>query len=75
MHLTVVTYNVGSGLWGPGRLAELLLETEADIVGLQELAAVQAELLATFGGVYSYQVLSHRLLRQIAAQPLYVRQS
>src|SRR5579864_9571625 len=53
-----MTYNVGNGLADPGRLADLLLETEADIVGLQELAAVQAELLAdVLAGVYPYQLL------------------
>jgi len=53
-----MTFNVGNGLADPGRLAALLLETEADIVGLQELAGVQAELLAdVLGGLYPYQVL------------------
>jgi hypothetical protein len=52
VHSTVMTYKLGNGLADPGRLATLLLETEADIVGLQELAAVQAELLAdVLGGV------------------------
>jgi hypothetical protein len=58
VHLTVMTYNVGNGLADPARLATLLPETEADIVGLQELAAVQAELLVdVLGGMYPYKVL------------------
>jgi endonuclease/exonuclease/phosphatase family metal-dependent hydrolase len=76
VQLTVMTHNVGNGLADPGRLATLLLETDADIVGLQELAAVQAELLADgLRSVYSYQVLAPRLPRQGAAEPLSVRTS
>jgi endonuclease/exonuclease/phosphatase (EEP) superfamily protein YafD len=53
-----MTYNVGNGLAEPGRLANLLLKTAADIVGLQEVAAVQAEVLAVdLADVYPYQLL------------------
>ena len=53
-----MTYNVGNGLADPERLATLLQETAADIVGLQELAAVQAEVLDDLlAGVYPYQLL------------------
>lgn len=53
-----MTYNVGNGLAQPGRLATLLLETAADVVGLQELAALQAEALAgDLASLYPYQVL------------------
>ncbi len=40
--LTVMTFNVGNGLAPPDRLVALLRQAEADIVGLQELAAPQS---------------------------------
>jgi endonuclease/exonuclease/phosphatase family metal-dependent hydrolase len=56
--LTVMTYNVGAGLAGPGRLIEVLRQSGADLIGLQELAPEQgaaiAELLAAD---YPFQVL------------------
>src|SRR3982074_2288417 len=53
-----MTYNVGNGLAEPARLASLLRRTSADLVGLQELAAPQAEALtAELTDVYRYQLL------------------
>ena len=39
--LTVMTYNVGAGLAAPLRLVEVLRQSGADIIGLQELAPEQ----------------------------------
>jgi len=44
--VSVMTYNVGNGLAHPSRLAHLLRLGAADLVGLQELALPQAEVLA-----------------------------
>jgi endonuclease/exonuclease/phosphatase family metal-dependent hydrolase len=53
-----MTYNVGNGLADPRRLAELLRQAAADLVGLQELARTQADALAAdLASVYPYQVL------------------
>jgi endonuclease/exonuclease/phosphatase family metal-dependent hydrolase len=53
-----MTYNVGNGMAEPNRLADLLREMNADVVGLQELAAPQAQVLATaLANVYAHQVL------------------
>lgn len=53
-----MTYNVGNGLAAPARLASLLRGAAADLVGLQELAAPQAELVASdLGDQFPYQVL------------------
>jgi len=58
MALTVMTYNVGNGLAAPERLARLLRALGADLVGLQELAAPQADVLATeLRSLYPCQVL------------------
>jgi hypothetical protein len=43
MPLTLMTYNVGNGLAQPSRLAHLLRQSDADLIGLQELARAQAE--------------------------------
>ena len=55
---TVMTYNVGNGLARPERLARLLRESDADLIGLQELTPDQA---ATLGPElrcdYPYQSL------------------
>jgi len=54
-----MTYNVGNGLADPGLLATLLKKTAADVVGLQELAAAQAEVLAVdLADLYPYQLLA-----------------
>jgi vancomycin resistance protein VanJ len=43
--LTVMTYNVGSGLTEPGGLVEMLRASDADIIGLQELSEEQTTVL------------------------------
>jgi vancomycin resistance protein VanJ len=56
--LTVMTYNVGAGLADPGRLVEVLRQSGADIVGVQELAPDQGTAIAALlGNDYPYQVL------------------
>jgi endonuclease/exonuclease/phosphatase (EEP) superfamily protein YafD len=55
---TVMSYNVGNGMAKPERLVTLLRESGADVVGLQELAATQAEALAAeLGEAFPHQVL------------------
>ena len=44
--LTVMTYNVGAGLAAPPRLVEVLRQSGADIIGLQELAPEQGAAIA-----------------------------
>jgi endonuclease/exonuclease/phosphatase (EEP) superfamily protein YafD len=59
VRLTVMTYNVGNGLADPSRLANLLRESPADLVGLQELAVPQAEVMASdLTSIYPYQILT-----------------
>jgi len=56
--LTVMTYNIGAGLAPPLRLVEVLRESNADIIGLQELAPEQGEAIAThLIAEYPHQVL------------------
>ena len=56
--LTVMTYNVGAGLADPPRLVEVLRESRADIIGLQELAPEQGAAIARLLDVeYPHQVL------------------
>ena len=56
--LTVMTYNVGAGLAGPLRLVEVLRQSEADIIGLQELAPDQGAAIARLlRADYPHQVL------------------
>ena len=56
--LTVMTYNVGAGLADPRRLVEVLRQSSADVVGVQELAPEQGEAIAELlGDDYPYQVL------------------
>ena len=56
--VTVMTFNVGNGLARPRRLIPFLHASDADIVGLQELATIQAEAIATdLTTVYPYQEL------------------
>lgn len=43
--ITVLSYNVGNGLAPPARLARYLAESDADIIGLQELSVPQAEVI------------------------------
>jgi endonuclease/exonuclease/phosphatase family metal-dependent hydrolase len=56
--LTVMTYNVGAGLAAPQRLVEVLRESGADIIGLQELAPEQGAAIADLlDSDYPHQVL------------------
>ena len=56
--LTVMTYNVGAGLAAPLRLVEVLRQSGADIIGLQELAPEQGAAIADLlGSDYPYHVL------------------
>jgi len=56
--LTVMTYNIGAGLAEPRRLVEVLRQSDADVIGVQELAAEQGEAIAAqLGDAYPYQVL------------------
>ena len=56
--LTVMTYNVGAGLAEPSRLVEVLRQSGADIIGLQELASDQGAAIADqLGNDYPHQVL------------------
>jgi endonuclease/exonuclease/phosphatase family metal-dependent hydrolase len=53
-----MTYNVGNGLAEPMRLAGLLRDVAADVVGLQELAPRQADTLRSdLRDLYPFQVL------------------
>lgn len=52
-----MTYNVGNGLAYPDRLVNLIRGAAADVVGLQELALPQAEVLAEVADLYQHQVL------------------
>jgi endonuclease/exonuclease/phosphatase (EEP) superfamily protein YafD len=54
VRLSVVTFNLGNGMADPRQVHLLLERTDADVVGLQELAADQADALA---GRYPHQVL------------------
>jgi len=54
----VMTHNAGNGHAQPPTLARVLLESQADIIGLQEITIEQAEALNTLlGDVYPYRVL------------------
>jgi endonuclease/exonuclease/phosphatase (EEP) superfamily protein YafD len=56
--LGVLTYNLGNGMADPRRLIRLLERIDADVVGLQEVAAAQGEALANdLASTYPYQVL------------------
>jgi vancomycin resistance protein VanJ len=55
--ISAMTFNVGNGLAQPWQLAELLKRNRVDVVGLQELAVEQAEVLAELRSLYPYQVL------------------
>src|SRR5215212_11985252 len=56
--LTVMTYNVGAGLAAPRRLVEVLRQSGADIIGLQELAPEQGAAIADqLQGDYPQHVL------------------
>jgi endonuclease/exonuclease/phosphatase family metal-dependent hydrolase len=56
--LTVMTYNVGNGLAPPARLVAGIRACDADLVGLQELSALQAQAIrADLADDFPYQVL------------------
>jgi vancomycin resistance protein VanJ len=56
--LTVMTYNVGAGLASPLRLVEVLQQSGADVIGLQELAPEQGTAIADLLGTdYPHQAL------------------
>jgi vancomycin resistance protein VanJ len=57
MLVSAMTYNVGNGLAYPDRLVNLVRTAGADVVGLEELALAQAEVLAEVADLYPYQVL------------------
>ena len=54
---TVMSYNVGNGMVKPDCLANLLQETPADIVGLQEVTRGQAEVFDQMRSQYPYQAV------------------
>jgi vancomycin resistance protein VanJ len=57
--VNVLTYNVGNGLAPPERLVDFLLAADADIIGLQELSAGQAEAIELrLKETYPHQVLA-----------------
>ena len=54
----VMTHNAGNGHARPPKLVQVLRDSEADIIGLQEITAGQAEALDTMlADVYPYRVL------------------
>jgi len=57
MLVSVMTYNLGNGLASAGPLANLVRAAAVDVVGFQELAVVQAQMLAEMAELYPYQVL------------------
>jgi vancomycin resistance protein VanJ len=55
---TVMTYNVGNGLAPPLLLARALRESTADIIGLEEVTAAQAEAIRqNLSDMYPHQIL------------------
>jgi vancomycin resistance protein VanJ len=53
-----MTYNLGNGLADPNRLVAALRASTADLIGLQELEAAQAEAIARrLGDLFPHQVL------------------
>jgi vancomycin resistance protein VanJ len=56
--LTVMTFNVANGLAKPGRLVDVIAESNADLVGVQELSADQAEAIEVgLASRYPFRVL------------------
>ena len=54
---TVMSYNIGNGMVKPDNLLYLLQQTPADIVGLQEVSGVQAEVFPELTDQYPYQAI------------------
>ena len=56
--IAILTYNVGNGLANPERLAAFLRDSDADVIGLQEINAAQAEALEEIAlGAYPHRVV------------------
>ncbi|CAN5662487.1 hypothetical protein BH23CHL5_BH23CHL5_04650 [soil metagenome] len=56
--VTVLTYNVGNGMADPDRLSAMLSDSQAEIVGLQELAMPQARAIEMqLAETYPYRLL------------------
>ncbi len=56
--LTIMTFNIGNGLAPSRRLIPFLRECGADVIGLQELAAAQADpIAAELSAIYPFQEL------------------
>jgi vancomycin resistance protein VanJ len=56
---TVMTYNVGNGLAPPLLLVQALRESAADIIGLEEVTAAQAEAMRqNLSDIYPHQILN-----------------
>jgi vancomycin resistance protein VanJ len=54
----VMTYNVGNGLVTPAKLVRGLLDSGADIIGIQELASAQADaIVAEVAEAYPFQIV------------------
>src|SRR6478672_10889406 len=52
----VMTHNAGNTLAPPDRLAAMLRESGADLIGLQEVTRLHAEALEGLADVYPYRV-------------------
>jgi endonuclease/exonuclease/phosphatase (EEP) superfamily protein YafD len=58
---TVISWNVGNGMAPPDRLAAALRDSGADVIGLEELSAAQAQALETgLADVYPHRALFGR---------------
>src|SRR5258708_11823629 len=57
MTFRVLFFNVANGLLKPERLRQAVEESTADLVGLAELAASQADVLRSLTDQYPYQFL------------------
>ncbi len=54
---TVMTFNIGNGLIAPDQLVTMLRSSGADLIGLQEVSAGQAEALVRVADLYPYREL------------------
>lgn len=62
--VVLMTFNVGSGLIEPVTLAAYLRNSDADIIGLQELTAAHAAVLQSqLGNIYPYQAYSDEIFQ------------
>ncbi len=53
----VLFFNVGNGLLRPNRLQQAIEQSQADLIGLAELTAIQAEAVRGLSETYPYQYL------------------